>query len=232
MRRAIAPTLVAMLVAALLALGACGERVAGPGADDVAVLAVQPRWPAAVMANAVFGAGIDTVEITVSRQNEQTAASRVVPFPSGQDGLRFSINVPLTQRTETLYVSIDLRQAGTTMFYGNGQVVLSSGALPRAPELPLFYSGPGSDAAFVSLTPRVGFVQPGDTVQFSAVAQNGQQQIVAAPIAWSLSDSSLARIGATGRFISRGGLGTVRVRATTPTGVADSITVTISPQVP
>jgi hypothetical protein len=232
MRTPRAAALALLLTSVAAALGACGERVAGPSSAGVAVLALQPRWPAAVMANAVFGAGIDTVEITVSRQNEQTAASRVVPFPSGQEGLRFSLSVPLTQRTETLYVSIDLRQAGTTMFYGNAQVVLSNGAIPQAPDLPLFYQGPGYDAVFVSLTPRTGFVQPGDTVQFSAVAQNGQQQIVAAPIAWSLSDSSLARIDATGRFISRGGLGTVRVRATTPTGVADSLSVTISPQVP
>ncbi len=223
--------LLILLTSDAAALGACGERVAGP-ASGTAVLSVQPRWPSAVMANAVFGAGIDTVEVTVSRQNEQTAAHQVMPFPSGEEGLRFSLNVPLTQRTETLYVSIDLRQDGATVFYGSSEVVLTSGAVPRVPDLPLFYQGPGYDAVFVSLTPRTGFVQPRDTVQFSAVAQNGQQQVVAAPIAWSLSDSALARIDGTGRFISRGGLGTVRVRATTPTGVADSITVTIGTQTP
>ncbi len=220
-----------LLCTTVAALGACGERIAGPAAGT-AVLALQPRWPSAVMANAVFGAGIDTVEVTVSRQSEETAAHEVVPFPSGQEGLRFNLNVPLRQRTETLYVYIDLRQDGATVFYGSSQVVLTAGAVPRVPELPLFYQGPGYDAVFVSLTPRTGFVQPGDTVQFSAVAQNGQQQVVAAPIAWSLSDSSLARIDANGRFISRGGLGTVRVRATTPTGVADSVTVAITTQVP
>lgn len=220
-----------LLVLATLA-GACGEPVSAPAAREAA-LAIAPRWPAAVMANAVFGADIDSVYVIAYRGNESTAAERTVPFPRGQEGIRFSLNVPLLQRVETVYVYVEMREGATTTFYGYGDaVVLRAGAIPAVPAIPLQYVGLGYDAASLTISPTGGRIAPSDTVFFTTTALNFQQQPVTPPIAWSLSDSTLAVINASGRFIAGSRLGTLLVVATTPTGVADTVTVDIAPIIP
>lgn len=226
MRRMFVPA--ALAVAALA--GACGEPVAAPSSS--ATLVVRPRWPDAVMANAVFGAGIDSVRIIVSRQNEETAASAELAFPARDEGLRIGLDVPLRQRVETLWVYLDLYEDGQFSWYGSAEVVLRAGAVPAVPDLPLAYFGPGSDAVSLAITPTGGRTGFADTLFFTTSALNGQQQPVTPPVAWALSDSSLATISAAGRFISGSREGQVRVIATTPTGLADTVTVDITAQIP
>jgi hypothetical protein len=209
---------------------ACGEPAQAPEFERSAPIALALAWP--TTADAVFGASIDSVDVTVSRRNESTALQTVIPFPAREEGLRVTIDVPLEQKVETLYVYIGLRAGQSTLYNSYGQVVLRVGTVPAAPALPLEYVGPGSDAAFVNISPRTAFVLPGGTLQFSATVQNTSQAIVAAPIAWSVNDTRLATISPGGLLTARSVSGSVRVRALTPTGVADSIDVLISTQLP
>ncbi len=235
MRHAALHTRLAVVAAAFVASAAataCGEAAQGPAFERSAPLALSVEWPAGTTANAVFGADIDSVSVVVARRNESTAAEAVFPFPAGREGLAITLDVPLEQKTETLSVYVDLRAGQSTRFYSNAQVVLRVGTIPAIPSLPLTYVGPGFDAVFLTISPRTGFVVPGGTLQFSASAQNGQQAIVAPPIGWSVSDTRLATISASGLLTARSGTGTVRVRAVTPNGVADSLNVLISAQLP
>lgn len=212
----------------VLALVACGEPAAGPGMP-VATLAPAVRWPAA-SAHSVFGAGIDHARIAVYRMSEQQVVDHTEVFPGDRDELRLRVSVPLEQRVESLWVSLELAQGTEVLYAGYADVILRLGALPAMPELPLHYVGPGWDAAWVTITPPSPRVAPGGTLLFTAVAQNQFQAIVSAPIAWSVSHPLLATISPGGLLTARAGVtGMTWVRALTPTGVTDSVFVEIMP---
>ena len=220
-----------MIAAASVVVLACGE-LAQPATRLASVpLALSVQWPQGTMANAVFGTDIDSVDVTVSRPNESLAASAVVPFPAGQEQLRFTIDVPLQQDVETLYVYLQMRAGPTTLFYGSGEAIVRRGTVPFMPVLPLNYGGPGYDAAFVTISPRPAtaplVVPAGATLQFSAVVQNSFQAVVTPPLGWSVSDTRLGSIDASGRFTAKSLAGSLFVRVATPTGVTDSVAVTI-----
>jgi hypothetical protein len=223
--RALLP--IAVATAAVLA---CGEAVQAPEFERSAPIALALAWP--TTADAVFGASIDSVDVTVSRRNESTAMQTVIPFPAREEGLRVTIDVPLEQKVETLYVYVGLRAGRSTLYYGFGEVVLRVGTVPATPALQLEYGGPGADAVSVSIIPRTAFVVPGGTLQFSALVQNALQAAVTPPLGWSVSDTRLATISTTGLLTARSATGSVQVRVATPTGVADTIDVLISSQLP
>lgn len=218
------------ITAASAGVFACGEPAQAPEFERSAPIALALAWP--TTADAVFGANIDSVDVTVSRRNESTALQTVIPFPAREEGLRVTIDVPLEQKVETLYVYIGLRAGQSTLYNGSGQVVLRVGTVPAAPALPLLYVGPGYDAVLVSISPRTAFVVPGGTLQFSALVQNALQAAVTPPLGWSVNDTRLATISAAGLLTARSATGSVRVRVATPTGAADSIDVLISAQLP
>jgi hypothetical protein len=223
-----------LVAAAALVATACGELAQQPLDHVSAPLALAVAWPGTGddRANAVFGADIDRVRVYVVRQSEQTVVDSIFDFSTSSEELRLSVDVPLQQRVETLYVYVDLMAGQETRFYGSNQVVLRAETVPPTPAFELFYIGPGYDAVFATVTPRGAFVVPNGTLQMSVNVQNGQQQVVNPPIAWSVNDTRLATISSTGLLTARGTQGSVMVRAFTPTGVADSIAVTISTQLP
>lgn len=209
-------------------LMACGREPAGTGTMRVTLPLALAMSETGGQASAVFGAGIDTIRITVSRQNESTAAQATIAVRPSDDEFRIALDVPVTQAVESLYVYVDLYAAGTLLYYTNAPVVVRNGAVPPMPPLPLTYFGPGSDAIAVFISPRTAAALTGDTLFFSATAQGAFQGTTPAPIAWAVSDAALATIDMTGRFIARSTPGSVWVRAFTPTGVADSVLVPIS----
>lgn len=229
--RPLRPLIAAVLMAGGAAV-ACGEPAQGPLARAGAPLALAVGWPGSGTANAVFGADIDAVRVAVYRRNEATAVDTTFRWSVTSEELRLAVDVPLEQKVETLYVYVDLLAGQSPRFYGSGEVVLRAETVPPTPAFELFYVGPGSDAVFLTVSPRGAFVLPNGTLQMSAVAQNGQQLVVTPPLAWSVSDTRLATISATGLLTARGATGVVQVRAATPTGLVDSVAVTIATQVP
>lgn len=218
----------ALVVAAL----ACGEPAQGPIARSGVPLALAVGWPGSGTANAIFGADIDAVQVTVSRQNESTAVDTTFRWSASSEELRIALNVPLEQRVETLYVDVGLYAGQAPRFYGGNVVILRAEAVPPTPALELFYVGPGVDAVFLTVNPRGASVLPNGTLQMTALVQNGQGLTVTPPIGWSVSDTRLATIGPTGLLRARGATGVVQVRAATPTGLLDSVAVTIGTQSP
>jgi hypothetical protein len=225
------------LIAAALVVAAtgCGEPAQGPIAKSGVPLALAVGWPGSGAANAIFGADIDQVQVIVSRQNESTAVDTTFRWSISSEELRIAVEVPLEQRVETLYVNVGLYAGQSPRFYGGDQIILRAETVPPTPTFELFYVGPGSDAVFLTVTPRGVGVGPNGTLQMSALVQNGQGLTVTPPIGWSVSDTRLATIGPTGLLRARGTEGVVQVRAATPTGLTDSVAVvisTIGPQSP
>ena len=218
-----------VILAVILGVIACGE-VFEPSLSTRPPIAFALAWPTeGSTASATFGAGIDSVYLHISRPNESTAAETTVFFPPGREQLSLEVDIDLTQKVETLYAYMELRDSPSALYYSTAQLILRERVLPAIPAFDLIYVGPGSDAATVGISPRTTFVSAGFSVQYSATAYNGAGQPTPAPIGWSVSDPTLATVDATGKLTARAGAnGTLRVRAFTPSGVADSLDVTVS----
>jgi hypothetical protein len=229
-RRARVPFIVAAIFSAI----ACGD-VLEPSAVKHSGMALAVARPAEGVSTAsVFGAAIDTVYVLIYGPNEQTLAETTVTFPATENSLSLKLDIDLTAKAETLSAYIEMRDGSSTLWYGNAEIILRERTVPVVPEFALTYIGPGYDAVTVGITPRTTFVGAGFSVQYSATAYNGQGQPVAAPIGWNVSDTRIATVDATGKLTAKAGAnGMVRVRAFTPTGVADSLDVNVSssPQV-
>jgi hypothetical protein len=218
---------------AMLFTSACGELAQEPQFRPAsAPLALALALPAAGTASSAWGADLDAVRVTVSRRNESTALDTLIAWSADADGLRLAFDIPLEQRVETLFVSVDLLAGQAIHFYANNTVVLRAEVVPAIPPLPLTYIGPGSDAVSFSVTPRSAFVLPRGTLTFVASAFNGQGLPVAAPVAWSVSDARIGSISATGVLTATARTGSVWVRAAIPTGLADSVQVLVATQAP
>lgn len=220
------------LLAAALVVAGCGELAQAPPLARGAPLALALAFPGGQTASSVFGADVDGVRIIVARQNESTVLDTMIPWALRDAEFRLAVNLQLIQRVETLYVNVDLLAGQATRFYGYGSFIVREEALPALPPLELFYVGPGSDAVFITVTPRGLRLSPNGANQMTANVQNGQGLPVAPPVAWSVSDTRLARISATGMLTAKSALGSFYVRAATPSGLADSALVLIATQSP
>jgi hypothetical protein len=208
---------------------ACGELAQEPQLRPVsAPLALALALPASGTASSAWGA----VRVFVGRRNESTALDTTIAWSASADGLRLAFDIPLEQRVETLFVAVDLLAGQAIHFYASNTVVLRAEVVPSIPPLPMTYIGPGSDAVSFSVTPRTAFVLPRGTLTFVATAFNGQGLSVAAPVAWSVSDSRIGSISATGVLTATARTGTVWVRGAIPTGLADSVQVVVGTQAP
>jgi hypothetical protein len=85
----------------------------------------------------------------------------------------------------------------------------------------------------VSITPRTSFIFAGNSASHTATAYDVQGTPVGAPIGWSVSDTRLATVDSNGLVTAKSANGQLWLRALTPTGVGDSLNITVSnmPQV-
>ena len=220
---------VPVIIAAIVTAVACGD-VLEPSAVKHPGMAFAVARPSDGASTAsVFGAAIDTVFLQISRPNESIAAETTVTFPATENSLAVKLDIDLTAEAETLGAYIEMRDGSSILWYGYAEIILRERTVPKVPEFALTYIGPGYDAVTVTISPRTTFVAAGFSTQYGATAYNGQGQPVSAPIGWNVSDTRLATVDGTGKLTARPGVnGTVRVRAFTPTGVADSLDVNVS----
>lgn len=220
------------VVAAAMFATACGELAQAPELGRGTPFALALAFPGAQTPNTVFGADIDAVRVYVARQSEQTVIDTVIPWALRDAEFRLAVDFPLVQKVETLYVNVDLMAGQSARYYGYGTFVVREAAVPALPPFEMYYVGPGSDAAFVTVNPRGLVLLPNGTNLMTVNVQNAQGQIVTPPVAWSVSDTRLATISATGLLTAKSNLGSVWVRAATPTGLMDSVSVLIATQLP
>ena len=220
------------LALTLCALAACGDP---SGTAGSATLALLPTFAAGTNLDAL-SLVIDNVHVVVFRPASETVVTDVTtPFSVDAQEVRLIVRVPLEEPSETLFVGVDLRAGSQVLFSGGQSMAVTSGAIVTPPTpVPLAYFGPGANIAGLIILPRDTTVTTGDSLQFTVTANDsGQAPVPDFYVGWSTSDTLLGTVNATGLFrapvvaAARAG---VRVRAITPTGVADSVLVTF--QVP
>ena len=207
---------------------ACADAPTRPVATGH--VSLQPVFARNVDLDAVSLA-IESVRVRISGDSGVVVDS-VIVFPQDQDQVTLDLEVPLQTTEETIDVLLELRAGTETLFRGGQSVVLRHGA-PNGVEpieIPLQYVGPGANVAGLAISPRRPFVILGETLQFTVTAVDSQLAPVAAfYVGWVTSDATIASIGAGGLLRTASTIGgTVWVRARTPTGIADSVTVMVT----
>lgn len=227
----------------------CGKEITAPGSAPVnafhrfAAFALNTEFDTPVRGPALRAAltqvAFERVRITLRREDGSIALDTVVNFPAGADSLTLSLIVPLPASSPAGGVPLSLNlgyvnAAGDTVFKGGPLPVTASPTIPGSPptpvQVPVHYTGTGSNATSVVVSPKTVAGVAGQTATLTAQALGANGQVIAGtPIAFSSSNAAVVTVpNATTGTINFVGRGTAKVYAQLLTGPADSATVTVT----
>ncbi|HET8712775.1 MAG TPA: hypothetical protein VFM23_03735, partial [Gemmatimonadales bacterium] len=187
-----------LIVAGLaLTLARCRDSFE-PGLS--ARLAVAPVLPSRAEL-AEFGLTIDAVRFVVVRPISDTLADTTVAIPPGATEIAIDLRIPLLRNPDTVAVSI-LALGGTTPLFSGSQLVEVPTPLPPPELLVDTYLGPTVDSVVV--VPNAPFILLNDSLRFQVLGFNAGAPVSQFYVAWSTSDSNLARIDARGMLRAPG----------------------------
>jgi hypothetical protein len=221
----------------LLALGSCMEPTGEGGTPRPAGLVIHSRLPAASQFQSAVLA-VEQVHVTVTTKPDTAGATRRLlnqnyPFNVNSTSITLSLPVFVSQAAETLDVHLDYRtSSGQTLFTALTQAIVIAGSSSEAEgDFSTNYVGPGTNVAFMNITPRDTTIVGGTTAQFTAFAYDSQEaNVPEVYLSWYTSDTSV-HINALGLLTAPLNRNvTVTVYAYTPTGIGDQTTLTIVPQ--
>ncbi len=233
-----------LFVAAIMS---CGKDLTGPLGSAVRYVqgfSWSPIFPPAFQLAGGTSSGVvafDRVHIVLHHDDGTVAIDTTVNFPAGADQLTLSLTVKLLDDAPTTGepMSLDLGYLDAT-----GDVVFKGGPIPVtvAPppagstsnppvQVPVTYTGPGSNAFAVVISPRSTTAVSGAGFSFSAVAIDiNHTPIAGTPIVWSSLDPNVATItsGLAGSGIAQNQRGPAHIVAQLLTGQADTVIVNVT----
>ncbi|MDB4905526.1 MAG: Ig domain protein group 1 domain protein [Gemmatimonadetes bacterium] len=179
---------------------------------------------------ASFSMAVNNAHVVLRDLNGKVLKDVVVPMNEGEDIL-LELYVDLDAPTEELAAQIDLRQGEQVLFSGTQSVSAVAGIYPTLtppPAVIILYVGPGATATKVAISPRDPVLGALQTLSFSARVTNsaGTEQ-TGTPITWSSTNPLAGSINAAGMFTSASASAVTQVIARTPTGLADTTTLTV-----
>lgn len=221
----------------LLALGlmgllaTCSEPTSTGGGFGFGRVAIRAAAP---LEGSLFAPGlvIEQVKARIGRFISETESfevldSVIAPFDVDRNSINATLRVFLSE-PETLQVEIQyLTATATSLFLAFDQVLVRPGATGTTPVLQPFYIGPGSNIAFMSLSPFDSVLTAGDALTFDPSPFDANQQPVAQfYVSWA-SDDPRVPIDARGRIVAPDLTKLVHITAATPNGVVAATTVSI-----
>jgi hypothetical protein len=215
------------LASATLLLTTCAEEPMAPARPGLGGIAVQAELEGSLLA----GLAIDNIHLVVTRISGQRVLDKTYPFAPSQSRLTISEPILLNERTEDFDVLLEYRAQTLVLFSGTQRLTVQQGPPPSTPAaIPVTYALP--DAASIMIAPRDSVLTFGDALTFRVTAFDAQQQpMTQFYVSWSTTAPQLAQpIDATGRLVAVNQRQVVQVKAVTPTGVADSTTLTLVPR--
>jgi len=231
------------------ALISCGRDVTGPVSAPVnafkrfAAFAFEPQYTTTLTSSALHAAltqvAFEKVRITLRREDGTIALDTVVNFPAGADSLTLSLVVALAANAPPTGVPFSLNlgyvnAAGDTVFRGGPSPVTvvpstAGGAPPPPVQVPVHYTGTGSNATSVTISPRTAAGLAGQATTFSAVARATDGSAIAGtPVVFTSSDAGVVTVNTNSGAATFIGRGTAKVYAQLLTGPSDSATVTVT----
>jgi hypothetical protein len=223
----------------------CGRELTGPRGTRPGAVQLSPAFPSLRLPGASQPLSVGSivsfvrVRIVLLRANGDTVLHRVINFPADSASISLSFPVTLDAAApatgEVLAATLRFIDAtGDTVFRGGPINVVATPPnipAPPTPEIPLTYTGTGSNAASLTITPRSASVRNGDLIAFTAIALDAQGgTLPGTPVAYSSLDTSRVRVGlSSGSATVTGFRGTAIVLVQTVTGQRDSAVVSIIP---
>ncbi|MGH7521186.1 MAG: hypothetical protein ACREMI_07890 [Gemmatimonadales bacterium] len=212
-----------VVVGFLLTLATCRDGMEPQ--VHFAPLAVAPVLPSrATMAD--FGLTIDGVRFVVVRLPTDTVADTTVAVLPDVHEVTVDIRVPVFSSHDSVSVSV-IALSGTLPLFAGTRVVPIPTPLPPPEILVDQYVGPAVDS--IVIQPRGPFVRLSDSLRFQLLAFNGGVPVSLFYVSWTTSDTTLAPISPLGMLHAPGARSSVRVRARTPSGAADSVVARFTP---
>ncbi|MDQ8155579.1 MAG: hypothetical protein P3B98_13075, partial [Gemmatimonadota bacterium] len=233
--------LCAVLAAAIIS--SCGREITAPLGGVVRFargLSLVGNFPPAYqVAGGANLVPFSRVRIVLLHADGRVALDTTVDFPANAETLTLSLTVPLSPGApatgEPMAATLGYINAqGDTVFKGSVPVVVTPsapGAPPPAPvQVPVQYTGTGSDAGSVVVATRsVGGLAGGSVTVSAQVLSKTGQVLSGTPLVFSSSRPSVAAVNnptvGTVTLVARG---QAWVRAQTLTGQADSALVTVT----
>ena len=233
----------AVALAVSVAAVTCAEFMTGPGRGETSAsvhVAVAPQFsPEAARAyQSLVAAGNTITEVhVVLTAADGGTRDTVVAFPESSDTLQIDVVLPASAAGQTFNALLELRSADHTVLFTGTQVVVGRTAnQPRGPItiVTIRYSGPGRSTKAVSLSPSDTSAVGSSTLTYVATAlDSAGKPVPNLIVAWTSSDASIATVtsspNATAIVQTTGKRGTVRIAATTPTGIAAGRNLTVAP---
>lgn len=235
-----------LLAAALVAIGvaSCTENRTIdspiPAGKRAAKIALTPEFsPAAKNISAAlgdFGITFDHVRIAL-RNNPDTSVVVVdttVAFGSTSSALTLDLTVPVDVDGQIFNALIQYIGPSGVVF--SGTMLVQSHApdqpAPEQPSLVLNFVGPGAKLKTITIAPKPIALLGTQTLPVTITAIDSSGATIAAPpIVFTTSDASVATLvkaGAAFNASSFGKRGQARIIATTPIGIADTVTANVT----
>ncbi|MGH7568263.1 MAG: beta strand repeat-containing protein [Gemmatimonadales bacterium] len=219
------------LVALAVAAATCRDApLTGPGRGGVARLAFQPVLaPGAELAT--FGITIDSLRVVVIRPVADTLEDTTAFVHPDSATIQLAVTVLMQQPAETLIVAFEFHGAGLVLFAGEDRAEVIAG--PPGTNAPitdtLTFVGPGSGLTNLDVQPVDTVIQLGDSLRFRVTADQAGAPLTQFFVAWTTSDTLIARINHAGVLRAPPARNRVYVKVRAPNGVVDSTSVTFVP---
>ncbi|MBI5601414.1 MAG: hypothetical protein HY944_07590, partial [Gemmatimonadetes bacterium] len=226
-------------------LVSCGREAPVPTGDGVTLSRrgmlsfepVFPRLPGGASLSDVVA--FEKVRVVLHRADGSVALDTTVFFPVGVDSVVLATSVPLSPSTgsggENFKLDLGYMNAAGQVVFKGGPVDLTvvpkgSSNQPAPVQIPIQYSGPGSTATKVTISPRSVAVTEGQEFAFGAVATDASgAAIPGTPIVWASLDGTRAVLTAPGAGVGQAlsVRGDARITAQLLTGPADTAIVSV-----
>lgn len=227
-------------------LVSCGRESPAPTGDGVTLarhgmLAFEPVFPrlpgGASLSDVVE---FERVRVVLHRADGSVALDTTVFFPVGVDSVVLATTVPLSPSAgssgENFKLDLGYMNAAGEVVFKGGPVDLTvvpkgSTNQPAPVQIPIQYSGPGSTATAVTISPSSVTVTEGQAFGFTAVATDaGGASIASAPVIWASLEPHIAVLNSpnAGAGVARSVRGTARIIAQLLGGQADTALVSVT----
>ena len=233
-----------VLLASLLV--SCGRDAPAPTGDGVTLarhglLAFEPVFPrlpgGASLTDVVE---FEKVRVVLHRADGSVALDTIVLFPVGTDSVVLATSVSLSPSSgssgENFKLDLGYMNAAGEVVFKGGPVDLTvvpkgSSNQPAPVQIPIQYSGPGSTATNVTVSPSSVAVTEGQAFAFTAVATDALgAPLAGTPIVWTSLDGARAVLNSPSAGVGHAlfARGDARIAAQLLTGPADTGIVSVT----
>lgn len=229
-----------LLLASAASLMSCGPDFTGPsgGRLRAGALAINPLFPrASQVSGSLDIVPFVDVRIILRRSDESLALDTVVAFPANVDEISLSFSIPISKDApatgELLSLTMQYRNAAGDIVFIAGPVSVTllpfvPGSPPPIVDVPATYTGTGSNAVSVTISPTSLTTSPNTPLTFTAQALDANSAVIAGtPLYFTTNDATIVDVTLAGVASVKNKRGTATITAHSLTGQSADALITV-----